>query len=401
MRLHYVDDREPGIRRESSPSGVRYVGPDGKAVRDAATLERIRKLAVPPAYRDVWICPDPKGHIQATGRDARGRKQYRYHPDWRTARDETKYARMVAFGRALPGIRARVEADLRRPGLPREKVLAARGAAARADLIRVGNDEYSRDQQELRPDHPARPAREVRRRRGALPLPRQERRAAPDQRPRPAPGPHRAQACQDLPGQRLFQYYDEAGEHRAVDSADVNAYLREATGEDFTAKDFRTWAGTIAAAKALALQPPPTSEREAKAAMALCVKATAGLLGNTPAVCRSAYIHPEVLKAFADGRLPKAFREAEARPTRRRCWPSSTPWPRRGKPSPTSPIALEWKTAMTGLRRIGWAAALGWSVASFAMASPAQVVSETPAGRTAQRSSFSIPRSPAATIRSW
>jgi DNA topoisomerase-1 len=310
MHLHYVDDHEPGIRRVGGPRGIRYLGPDGRSIRDKATLERIRKLAIPPAYEEVWICPDPRGHIQAVGRDARGRKQYRYHPDWRAARDETKYARMAAFGRALPGIRARVEADLKRPGLPREKVLAAVVRLLELTLIRVGNDEYSRTNKSfglttLRDRHVKFEGAEVsfsfRGKSGV-----QHKTSIRDRRLARI-----VRACQDIPGQRLFQYYDEAGEHRGVESADVNAYLREVSGQDFTAKDFRTWAGTVAAAKALALQPPPASEHEAKSLAALCVKATAGLLGNTPAVCRKAYIHPEVLKAFAEGRLPESFRDAE------------------------------------------------------------------------------------------
>jgi DNA topoisomerase-1 len=308
--LTYVSDEDPGIRRRKAGGGFAYVGPDGKPVRDADTLARIRKLAIPPAYADVWICPDPNGHIQATGRDARGRKQYRYHERWRSVRDETKYARMAAFGRALPSIRAKVDEDLRRPGLPKAKVVAAVVRLLELTLIRVGNDEYARTNKSfglttLRDRHARFHGAEVefefkgksgvKHRTGV-----RDRRLA-----------RLVKACQDIPGQRLFQYLDETGARHAIESADVNAYLREITGEDFTAKDFRTWAGTIAAAKALAMQPPPSSEREAKQAMALCVKATAGLLGNTPAVCRSSYIHPEVLRAFAEGRLPHSFAESE------------------------------------------------------------------------------------------
>lgn len=308
--LTYVTDEDPGIRRLKSGKGFRYVGPDGKPVRDEATLARIRKLAIPPAYTDVWICPDPHGHIQATGRDARGRKQYRYHARWRSVRDETKYARMAAFGRALPTIRTRIDADLSRPGLPKEKVLAAVVRLLELTLIRVGNSEYARSNKHfglttLRDKHARFHGAEVefafKGKSGV-----EQRAGVRDRRLARI-----VKSCQDIPGQRLFQYYDEAGERHAVESADVNAYLREIAGEDFTAKDFRTWAGTIAAAKALAMQPPPSSEREAKQVIAACVKATAGLLGNTPAVCRAAYIHPEVLRAFADGRLPGEFAEAE------------------------------------------------------------------------------------------
>ena len=308
--LVYANDTDPGIRRLKSGGGFRYVGPDRKPVRDKAVLERIRKLAIPPAYTDVWICPDAEGHIQATGRDQRGRKQYRYHPRWRETRDEGKYARMAAFGRALPRIRERVDHDLRRRSLSREKVLAAVVRLLELTLIRVGNDEYSRTNKSfglttLRDRHVKFEGAEIefvfRGKSGVS-----HRTSVRDRRLARV-----VRACQEVPGQRLFQYYDEEGERHAVGSSDVNAYLREASGEDFTAKDFRTWAGTIAAAKALALQPPPASEREAKAATTLCVKAAAGLLGNTPAVCRSAYIHPEVLTAFAERRLPEAFREAE------------------------------------------------------------------------------------------
>jgi DNA topoisomerase-1 len=308
--LTYVSDEDPGIRRTRSGDGFVYLGPGGKAVKDPAVLERIRKLAIPPAYDAVWICPDPCGHIQATGRDARGRKQYRYHPDWRASRDESKYARMAAFGRALPGIRARVDADLRRHGLPKEKVLAAVIRLLELTLIRVGNDEYARSNKSfglttLRDRHARFHGAQVRFEfKGKSGVKHstgvRDRRLA-----------RLVKACQDIPGQRLFQYLDEHGQRHPVGSADVNAYLHEITGEAFTAKDFRTWAGTLAAAKALAAQPAPASEREAKAAVTLCVKATAGLLGNTPAVCRAAYIHPEVLTAFAGRRLPKVFARAE------------------------------------------------------------------------------------------
>jgi DNA topoisomerase-1 len=308
--LTYVAEDQPGIRREATAEGFAYIGPDGRPVRDEATLERIRKLAIPPAYTDVWISTDPHGHIQATGRDQRGRKQYRYHPRWREVRDETKFARMAAFGRALPAIRERVEADLRRRELCREKVLAAVVRLMELTLIRVGNDEYARTNKSfglttLRDRHVQFEGEQVRFAfKGKSGVDHttsvRDRRLA-----------RIVRACQDVPGQRLFQYYDAAGVQHAVGSADVNAYIREAAGQDFSAKDFRTWAGTLAAAKALALQGPPESEAAAKRAMVLCVKATAGLLGNTPAVCRAAYIHPEVMKAFAEQRLPEAFKAAE------------------------------------------------------------------------------------------
>jgi DNA topoisomerase-1 len=308
--LTYVAEDQPGIRRETTAKGVRYIGPDGRVVRDEATLERIRKLVIPPAYTDVWICADPEGHIQATGRDQRSRKQYRYHPRWCEVRDESKFNRMAAFGRALPAIRERVDHDLRKRELCREKVLAAVVRLMELTLIRVGNDEYARTNKSfglttLRDRHVKFEGEAIKFAfKGKSGVEHttsvRDRRLA-----------RIVRACQDVPGQRLFQYYDAEGARHSVGSAEVNAYIREAAGQDFSAKDFRTWAGTIAAAKALAMQGPPESEAAAKRATALCVKATAGLLGNTPAVCRAAYIHPEVLKAFAEQRLPEAFKAAE------------------------------------------------------------------------------------------
>ena len=308
--LVYVHDDDPGIRRRKAGKGFAYRAPDGKPLTDEKTLDRIRKLVIPPAYTDVWICPDPKGHIQATGRDQKGRKQYRYHPKWRAARDETKYGRMAAFGRALPSIRKRIDADLKLRGLPREKVLAAVVRLLEWTLIRIGNDEYAKANKSfglttMRDRHVKFHGAEVRFQfKGKSGVSHstgvRDRRLA-----------RIVKACQDVPGQRLFQYFDEAGDHHAVGSADVNAYLREISGKDFTAKDFRTWAGTLAAAKALAMQPKPESEADSKRLVTLCVKATAGLLGNTPAVCRSAYIHPAVFEAFAQQKLPKSFAQAE------------------------------------------------------------------------------------------
>jgi DNA topoisomerase-1 len=301
--LRYVSDQDPGIRRRPARGhGVNYFHPDGSAVTDAKTLDRIRALAIPPAWTDVWICPRPDGHIQAVGRDRRGRKQYRYHDRWRTQRDSHKFERLIAFGRALPRLRKRVDEDLARPGLPREKVLAAVIRAMELTLIRVGNEEYARQNRSfglttLRDRH----------------VKIASRRAVFEFRGKGGK-PHRTgfndrrlarilKACQDLPGQRLFQYLDEAGERRAVESADVNAYIREALGDDFSAKDFRTWAATVAAARALTLAGPCAGAADAKRNVTACVKAVAGLLGNTAAVARSAYIHPALLQAYADGRL--------------------------------------------------------------------------------------------------
>ena len=300
--LVHVSDQDPGIRRRKARSGFDYFRPDGAPVRDEATLDRIRKLAIPPAWTDVWISPEPRGHIQAVGRDQRRRKQYRYHEDWRRVRDSCKYDRVIAFGRALPKLRRHVETDLARRGLPREKVLAAVVRVMEITLIRVGNAEYAKQNKSfglttLRDRHVRiGGGRAIFEFQGKSGKPHrtgfQDRRLA-----------RIVKACQDLPGQRLFQYLDEDGQRRAVESADVNSYIREAMGEDFSAKDFRTWAGTLAAARALIASEPCTSAAQAKRTINTCVKAVAGVLGNTAAVCRSAYIHPAVLDAYAEGRL--------------------------------------------------------------------------------------------------
>ena len=300
--LRYVGDGHPGLTRSKARHGFNYCDAKGEAVGDEATLDRIRALAIPPAWTEVWISASPNGHIQATGRDIKGRKQYRYHACWRTARDGNKYDRTLAFGRALPRLRTKVDADLRRQGLPRDKVLAAVIRVMEITLIRVGNEEYAKQNKSfglttLRDRHARIGAsRAVCEFRGKSGKTHQtgftDRRLA-----------RIVKACQDLPGQRLFQYLDEAGERRAVESSDVNAYLREAVGEDFSAKDFRTWAGTVAAARALSMAEPPTSPADAKRSINVCVKAVAGVLGNTAAVCRAAYIHPAILEAFATGEL--------------------------------------------------------------------------------------------------
>lgn len=300
--LRYVSDHDAGIRRRRAGSGFSYRGPEGEPIDDE-DLDRIRKLAIPPAWTDVWICPDPRGHIQATGRDQRGRKQYRYHERWRQVRDDNKYHRLVAFGRALPKLRARVEKDLTLHGLPREKVLAAVIRLMEITLIRVGNEEYAKQNNSfglttLRNRHArvngSQAMFEFRGKSGKVHKTGfRDRRLA-----------RIVQACQDLPGQRLFEYLDDDGVTHAVESADVNGYLREALGDDFSAKDFRTWAGTVNAARALASAPECQSAAEARRHVTTCVKAVAGLLGNTAAVCRSAYIHPLVLKSYEDGVLP-------------------------------------------------------------------------------------------------
>jgi DNA topoisomerase-1 len=300
--LTYVSDLDPGIRRRKAGHGFSYFDADGKPVTDEPTLDRIHGLVIPPAWADVWIAPTERGHIQATGRDARGRKQYRYHSRWRQVRDGGKYDRLIAFGRALPKLRTRVDHDLARHGLPRDKVLAAVIRVMEVTLIRVGNEEYAKANHSfglttLRDRHArigtARTVFEFRGKSGKV-----HKTGFSDRRLARI-----LKACQDLPGQRLFQYLDDDGHRHAVESADVNGYIRGALGDDFSAKDFRTWAGTLAAARALTALPACVSKGEAKTNIVACVKAVAGVLGNTPAVCRKAYIHPAVLEAYEAGGL--------------------------------------------------------------------------------------------------
>lgn len=301
--LSYVNDDDPGIRRVADGDGFAYHAPDGRKVTDASTLDRIGALAVPPAWTEVWICPSPRGHIQATGRDQKGRKQYRYHDAWRRDRDGLKFSRMIAFGHALPKLRARVEKDLSLRGLPREKVIAAVVRLMELTLIRVGNEEYAQANKSfglttLRDRHAKLSSVggvfEFKGKSGKVHKTSfRDRRLA-----------RIVKACQDVPGQRLFQYIDDDGQRRSVESADVNAYIRAAIGQDFSAKDFRTWAGTLAAARALCRVPKAGSASEAKRNVNTCVKAVASLLGNTAAVCRGSYIHPLVLEAYQQGVLP-------------------------------------------------------------------------------------------------
>ena len=276
---------------------MRYTGPSGAPVRDLDVLRRIKTLAIPPAWTDVWICADPRGHLQAVGRDARGRRQYRYHPRWRQVRDETKYGRMLAFGRALGTIRRTVSRHLALPGLPREKVLATVVRLLETTRIRVGNQEYRRangsfglttlrsGQAKVAGDRFRLEFRGKGGKRHAIDV--SDRRVA-----------RIVRRCQDLPGHELFQYVDGEGRRRAIGSGDVNGYLRAITGQEFTAKDFRTWAGTVLAAEALA-----RFERVSRRAVNLAVAAVAERLGNTPAVCRKSYVHPAVIDAFVDGGL--------------------------------------------------------------------------------------------------
>lgn len=300
--LRYTHDDGPGIRRVRCGKGFRYLDPAGKRVRDEETLQRIRTLAIPPAWTDVWICPQANGHVQATGHDARGRKQYRYHPRWRSVRDETKYYRAIAFGQALPGIRARVEADLAQPGLPRSKVLATVVRLLETTLIRVGNEEYVRANGSfglttLRNRHVKVDGATVhfafRGKSGVRHcIDVEDRRLA-----------RIVRRCQDLPGEVLFQYVGDDGVTYAVDSGDVNAYLRELAGEEFTAKDFRTWAGTVLAALTLLEFEAFSALTEARRNFVAAIEQVAERLGNTTAVCRKSYVHPVVLDAYLDGSL--------------------------------------------------------------------------------------------------
>lgn len=300
--LRYVSDDKPGIARVRTRKGFRYVAPDGSRVTDEATIARIQKLAVPPAYEDVWICPDPNGHIQAVGRDARRRKQYRYHPRWREVRDEAKYAKLLAFGRVLPEIRKRVEHDLARPGLPREKVLAALVRLLETTLMRVGNEEYAKENKSFGLTTLRR--RHVRVGRRKLHFDFRGKHGLAHHIDLDDPRLARIVArLQDLPGQELFEYLDESGEPHPITSHDVNEYLREISGEDITAKDFRTWAASNLAAIALRELEGFETKARAKKNVRQAVEAVSRMLGNTPAICRKCYIHPAILDGYLDGSL--------------------------------------------------------------------------------------------------
>jgi len=306
--LHYVTDSHPGFGRQKAGKNFHYVGRNGRVLRDPRTLARIRSLVIPPAWTDVWICPDALGHIQVTARDARGRKQYRYHPRWRTVRDEAKYGRMLAFGQALPIIRARIEEDLAHRGLSRRRVLAAVIKLLEATLIRVGNEEYARDNGSFglttfRDRHASITGWTVKFRfRGKSgkvhEIGIQDRRLSGI-----------VKRCQELPGQELFQYVDGQGRRRAVTSSDVNDYLREVTGQAFTAKDFRTWAGTVLAAWALSELGDGRTKKEMKKNVLRAVERVAGRLGNTVAISRKSYVHPVVFDAYLDGTLLDTLRQ--------------------------------------------------------------------------------------------
>lgn len=304
--LTYCSDESPGLTRTASGKGFSYHDRKGDLIRDEKVLARIRMLAIPPAWTDVWICPRATGHIQATGRDAKGRKQYRYHADWSRHASETKFERLPAFAKGLPKLRKRIDADLNKRGVSRDKVLATAVRLLEITLIRVGNTQYARqnrsyglttlNKRHLDVDGTALTfafkgksgvEHEVRVR---------DRRLATVIR-----------SLRELPGQQLFKYRDADGDLCAIGSDDVNAYIREAMGEDFSAKDFRTWAGTVSAARALREVEPPTSATDAKRKITVCVKAVAGLLGNTPTVCRSSYVHPKVFELYESGALATNF----------------------------------------------------------------------------------------------
>ncbi len=305
--LRYVSDDKPGYTRKKKGKDFQFFDTSGKRIKDENRLLRIRRLAIPPAYKDVWICPTGNGHLQATGIDARGRKQYRYHEKWREARDETKYDRMVIFGAALPKIRRRVKRDLARRGLPKEKVLATIVAIMERTFIRVGNEEYARENNSyglttMRNKHVAVKGEKVqfkfRGKSGVM----HEVDVADRKISRIV------KQVQDLPGQELFGYLDEEEEVHGIDSQDVNDYLQEITGEEFTAKDFRTWAGTVLAAVALNALDPSENKTAAKANVKNAIAAVAKMLGNTPAVCRKCYVHPAVLETYLSGEMMDGLR---------------------------------------------------------------------------------------------
>jgi DNA topoisomerase-1 len=307
--LHYVQVSNAGIRRLRAGKGFRYTDSNGKPVTDSATLARIRSLVIPPAWNDVWICASPAGHLQATGRDARGRKQYRYHPRWREIRDETKYGRMAAFGTALARIRRHVRRDLRQAGLPRTKVLATIVRLLETTHIRIGNEEYARSNGSfglttLQDKHAEIEGPTIRFRfRGKSgkthTVSLRNKRLA-----------RVVRQCRDLPGQELFQYIDETGNLHSVGSADVNDYLRSITGKDFTAKDFRTWSGSLLAADALLRADAASSQRGTRKQILAAVQVVAERLGNTVSVCRKCYIHPAVLESYREGTLARELQRA-------------------------------------------------------------------------------------------
>ncbi|WP_374388411.1 DNA topoisomerase IB [Brevundimonas sp.] len=310
--LTWCSDEQPGLSRRRSGKGWSYRDAKGRVITDAKTLDRIRALAIPPAWTDVWICPRANGHIQAIGRDVKGRKQYRYHADWSTARSTNKFDRLPAFARALPKLRAQVEHDLGLRGVCKAKVLATAVRLLELTLIRIGNAVYAKQnrsyglttlhKRHLEMDGAALTF-EFRGKSGKdHSVSVRDRRLA-----------RVVRALEDLPGQQLFKYRDAEGGLCPVTSDDVNAYIREAMGDQFSAKDFRTWAGTVSAARALRDMEPPTSPTDARRKITVCVKAVSGLLGNTPTVCRASYVHPKVFELYQDGQLPNVLPGSETK----------------------------------------------------------------------------------------
>ncbi|GFM57883.1 DNA topoisomerase I [Pseudomonas cichorii] len=307
--LHYVDDSQPGFTRKILRGKFAYFDTEGQRIRDEAEIQRINALVIPPAYTDVWICADPAGHLQATGRDARGRKQYRYHPQWREIRDQDKYSRLIEFGQALPKVRKQIEAQLAQPGIGREKVMATVISLLDATLIRIGNSRYAKENRSyglttLRNKHvKVHGTQIVFEFRGKSGI--EHRVSVRDRRLANV-----IKRCMELPGQNLFQYLDDSGERHTVTSSDINAYLQDLTGADFTAKDYRTWAASalaLATLRKLHWEP----EADAKKHIVEMVKAVSRQLGNTPAICRKCYIHPAVLEGFMLGNLAKLPRSRQ------------------------------------------------------------------------------------------
>ena len=310
-RLRYVTDTKPGIQRKGSGKGFTYIGVDGQPIKDKAERERIARIGIPPAWTDVWISPYPNGHILATGRDDKGRKQYRYHPEWNAIRNETKFSRMLEFGKALPKIREMTEKHIKEPALTRQKVLAAVVRLLEKTLIRIGNLEYARDNEHyglttMTDDHVEVKGERVRfefigKSGQEHTIDLHDKRLAKI-----------IKESQEIEGYDLFQYYDDAGEPHPIGSGDVNAYLHEITGEHFTAKDFRTWGGSVLAVSSLCELPECQTETEAKKNTAAAIKAVAKGLGNTPAVCRKYYVHPLVVAAYADKSIHNILKQQKA-----------------------------------------------------------------------------------------
>ena len=309
--LRYTHDDSPGISVKRKGDKVEYFDPNGVKIIDEKILGRIKSLAIPPAWKEIWICTKPNGHLQATGIDSRGRKQYRYHPKWREVRDATKYDRMIAFGYSLPKIRRRISQDLELPGMPKDKILATIVQLLEKTLIRVGNEEYAEENQSyglttMRNKHVKVRGSEVKFEfKGKSGV--KHKISLSDKRLAKI-----IKKVQDLPGYELFQYIDDNAEKRSIDSSDVNQYLKEISGQDFTAKDFRTWHGTMLAADALLKMEDFTSQTQAKKLVVQAVEEVSSQLGNTKAVCRKCYIHPIIIERFLEGKLKTELEEAKS-----------------------------------------------------------------------------------------